>query len=69
MSPDISQMTGLEIIKWAQDQRAAAGLRLEWIIPAVLNSPARNYTAFAKDESQKAAWLANGSAKGWQFVS
>lgn len=49
----------------AMKARTEKGLRLEWFIPA----EQRNFTAFAKDEAQKAAWLAKAEADGWQLVS
>lgn len=63
-------MASLEIIAKIQSERIVAGLRLEWIIPAIPNtSELRNYVAFAKDETQKQAWLANGDGQGWKRVA
>lgn len=62
-------MTISEMIAEVQAARTAAGLRLEWIIPAIPGSvEKRNYVAFAKDEEQKAAWIANGIHKGWERI-
>jgi hypothetical protein len=57
-------MTGEQILAMARKQRTDAGLRLEWLIP----DEQRVYTAFAKDEIQKQAWLRNGEAKGWVLL-
>ena len=53
-------MTGLEMMQAAQAKRTAAGLRLEWTLP-----DGRDYVAYAKDEAQKAEWIANGQRDGW----
>jgi hypothetical protein len=53
------------LILAAMKARTEKGLRCEWFIPA----EQRTFTAFAKDEAQKAAWLADAAAKGWELVS
>lgn len=56
-------MTGLEMMELVKAKRAAQGLELKWFIP----SEDRVFTAYAKDEAQKQAWLANAEAKGWEL--
>lgn len=55
----------MAIIDQAMRNRAARGLRLEWFIP----SEGRNFTAYAKDEAQKQAWLERGEQQGWELIS
>lgn len=57
-------MTGLQMMELAKAKRAAQGLELKWFIP----DQNRVFTAYAKDEAQKQAWLADAQAKGWQRV-
>jgi hypothetical protein len=54
-------MTGRDIIAAVKARRTEQGLRLRWFIPA----EGRMFTAFAKDEEQKQAWLVEAEAKGW----
>ena len=51
----------MDILAVAMQRRTEQGFKLVWFIP----SEDRNFTAYAKDEAQKAAWLARGEAKGW----
>lgn len=57
-------MTSEQIMAAAKSRRTVQGFRLEWFIP----SEGRNFTAFAKDEEQKQAWLSQAEAKGWERV-
>lgn len=57
-------MTGLEMMELVKAKRAAQGFELKWFIP----SEDRVFTAYAKDEAQKQAWLANAQAQGWERV-
>ena len=54
-------MTSEQIMATAMQRRAAQGLKLQWFIP----EENRVFTAYAKDEAQKQAWLAKAEAKGW----
>jgi len=53
-------MTNL-ILAAAMQRRTEQGFKLVWFIP----SEGRTFTAYAKDEAQKAAWLAKADARGW----
>ncbi len=53
-----------QIIEMVQKRREDAGLKLVWFVP----SEGREFTAYAKDEAQKAAWLAKTEAKGWELI-
>ncbi len=55
-----NEMTN-QIIEMVQRRREEAGLKLVWFVP----SEGRDFTAYATDEAQKAAWLKNSEAKGW----
>jgi hypothetical protein len=59
----LMQMTSDQLITKAMATRTAQGLKLTWFIP----DQKRNFTAFAKDEPQKWAWLLNARAEGWQL--
>ena len=52
-------MTGMEMMEQAKGRRE----KLTWFIP----SEDRTFTAWAKDEAQKQAWLADAVAKGWEL--
>lgn len=52
-----------QMIAKAQESRTTRGLKLTWFIP----DQKRTFTAFAKDEAQKKAWLLNARAEGWQL--
>jgi hypothetical protein len=54
----------MDILAAAMKRRTEQGFRLEWFIP----SEGRNFTAFAKDDAQKQAWLAKAEANGWVLV-
>lgn len=54
-------MTGEQLMKLAMQKRTEAGLRCVWSIP----EEGRTFTAYAKDEAQKAAWMADAEARGW----
>lgn len=54
-------MTSEQILALAMKRRARQGFKLIWFIP----SEGRNFTAYAKDEAQKQAWLAKAEANGW----
>ena len=54
-------MTSEQIMATAMQRRAAQGLKLQWFIP----EENRVFTAYAKDEAQKQAWLADAEVKGW----
>lgn len=45
-------------------KREAQGFKLTWFIP----NQCRNFTAFAKDEAQKQAWLETAVVDGWELV-
>ena len=47
-----------DILAAAMRHRTEQGFRLVWFIP----SEGRTFVAYAKDESQKQAWLARGPA-------
>ena len=53
-------MTSGQIMARAVQRRAAQGLKLQWFIP----QENQVFTAYAKDEAQKQAWLADADAKG-----
>ena len=40
--------------------REAAGLHVHWTLP-----DGRDWSAYAKDEAQKLAWIESGKRKGW----
>lgn len=54
----------MNILETAKNRRAEQGFKLVWFIP----SEGRNFTAYAKDEAQKQAWLAKAEANGWVLV-
>jgi hypothetical protein len=62
------RMTGLEIIAAAKARRQAAGLRIDWIIPAKGQFAECDFTAYAKDEAQKQAWIASAARDGWELM-
>jgi hypothetical protein len=51
------------MIAKVQADRTTKGLKLTWFIP----DQKRTFTAFAKDEAQKQAWLREAQAEGWQL--
>lgn len=57
-------MTGAQMMEMAKAKRAARDFELKWFIP----DQNRVFTAYAKDEGQKQAWLADAEAKGWERV-
>jgi hypothetical protein len=58
-------MTTEQMIAAAIRRRSEQGFRLQWFIP----QQGRNFTAYAKDEAQKQAWLAKAKANGWESIS
>ena len=54
-----------EFLASVMAQRAAFGLKLTWFIPA----EKREFTAYARDEDQKRAWLIRAKRDGWDMVS
>lgn len=58
-------MISEQIIAAAMKCRTEQGFRLEWFIP----SEHRHFTAFAKDEAQKQAWLARAELSGWKLIN
>lgn len=61
----MSKVDSEQILALAMKRRTESGLRLEWFIPA----ENRSFTAFAKDEEQKRAWLTQADAKGWRLLT
>lgn len=55
-------MTGEQLMKLAMQKRTEQGLRCSWFIP----EENRTFTAYALDEAQKAAWLADAVSRGWK---
>jgi hypothetical protein len=51
------------ILAAVMQRRAEQGLKLVWFIP----SENRQFTAYAKDEAQKQAWLTKAEANGWEL--
>lgn len=54
-------MTGEQIVAAVMAKRTAAGLFLRFNVPGRPDV----FTCYAKDDTQKATWLANAKAKGW----
>ena len=54
-----------KIIQDAMARRTAQGLKLAWFIP----DQNRVFTAYAKSESQKQAWMKDAKEKGWELQS
>lgn len=52
------------ILEMAMRRRADAGLRLEFVVPGRDDT----FVCYAKDETQKQAWLASYSKRGWMLV-
>ena len=46
-------------------RKAEAGLKLKWFIP----EENRMFTTYAKDEAQKAEWIARALEEGWRLFS
>ncbi len=51
----------MDTLSAAMQRRTEQGFKLVWFIP----SEGRKFTAYAKDDVQKAAWLARAEARGW----
>jgi hypothetical protein len=60
----VTKMNSDLLITKVMALRTARGFKLTWFIP----SEGRNFTAFAKNEGQKQAWLSDAQARGWQLV-
>lgn len=52
-----------QIMKQAMDKRAEAGLKLSWIV-----EDGSVFTAYPKNNEQKANWLASAERKGWKLL-
>jgi hypothetical protein len=56
------------MMKAVMAARENAGLHVRWIVPADHISPEREWSAYAKDEAQKAAWIASKAKLGWKLI-
>jgi hypothetical protein len=61
-------MTGQEALAAAITRRTAAGLKLTFMVPVPNSTARREFVCFAKDETEKALWLASADRDGWERV-
>lgn len=56
-------MNALDLIARAMASREALGLHVHWRLPS-----GEVWSAYAKDDEQKAAWIASKAKAGWVYL-